>query len=373
MTLFLLVFLTLYGAMHALVFWGVHPLLCGHPALPSLTAGWMGVMVLAPVAVRLLDRSGHEVPARALAWVGYSWMGFVFLAACLFALLLLGHLAALLLARFAPTLPLLSPHRPAGAAAVLFAVLAVGLYGFHEASRLRVERVRLVTAKLPLQQPLLRIAQISDLHLGLLHREEALAPLVAALEELQPDLVVATGDIVDAQLDHLEELSGLWRHLQPPLGKYAVTGNHEFYAGLEQGLDFLRRSGFTVLRGESAAVGEALLLVGIDDPAGRGNPDELPLLRRADPARFTLLLKHRPLIAEGAAGLFDLQLSGHTHRGQIFPFNYLTALRFPLQDGLYELAGGSRLYTSRGTGTWGPPMRVGSPPEVTLFELVRQP
>jgi len=371
-SLFLLVFFTLYGAMHALVFWGMHPLLRGHPALPTLTAGWMALMAVAPVAVRLLDRGGLEAPARALAWVGYSWMGFLFLAACLFACVALLHLAALFLARVSPALPLLTPHRPAGAAAVLLVVLVAGLYGFHEASRLRVERVSLVTDRLPPERPRLRIVQISDLHLGLINREETLAPLVAAIEALEPDLLVATGDIVDAQIDHLDELVGLWQRLDPPLGKFAVTGNHEFYAGLRQGLSFLERGGFTVLRGETAQAGP-VQIVGIDDPAGRGNPDERPLLRGADRSRFTLLLKHRPLIADGAEGLFDLQLSGHTHRGQIVPFNYLTALRFPLQDGLYTLAGGSRLYTSRGTGTWGPPMRVGSPPEVTLIELVRAP
>lgn len=373
MTLFLVTFLSIYIAMHALVFWGIHPLLAGHPALPVLSASWMGLMVVAPLMVRLLDRAGHLAAARATAWVGYCWMGFLFLAFCLFALVALWHLAALLLARFWPSLPLLTPHRPAGAAAVLLVVLAVGLYGFYEAAHLRIETVRLVTTKLPPGMPGLRIAQISDLHLGLIHREESLAPLVAALEELKPDLVVATGDIVDAQIDHMDGLSGLWRHLDPPLGKYAVTGNHEFYAGLEQGLAFLRRSGFTVLRGETAVAGGAVQLVGVDDPAGRQEPDEVPLLERADPALFTLLLKHRPQVDPRASGRFDLQLSGHAHRGQIVPFNFLTALRYPLQDGLYPLAGGAHLYTSRGTGTWGPPMRVGSPPEITLFELVRQP
>jgi predicted MPP superfamily phosphohydrolase len=83
-------------------------------------------------------------------------------------------------------------------------------------------------------------------------------------------------------------------------------------------------------------------------------------------------LKHRPLFDPLTEGNFDLQLSGHTHRGQIFPFNYITGLNFPMQDGLYDLPGGSRLYTSRGTGTWGPPMRVYSPPEITLFEIVSE-
>ena len=253
MLLFVFSFLAIYAAMHALVFWGMHPLLAGHPLLPALAVVWMALMVVSPVAVRLLDRAGYLLPARALAWVAYSWMGFLFLAFVLFLLFGLWHLLVLALGKLLPAAALLTIHRPGAAALVLLAVLAAGLYGFFEAAALRVETVRLTSSKLPAGMDSLRIAQVSDLHLGLIHREEALAPVVARIEELAPDLLVATGDIVDAQISHLEELSALWNRLQPPLGKYAVTGNHEFYAGLGQSLDYLRRSGFTVLRNEEAA------------------------------------------------------------------------------------------------------------------------
>ncbi|MDO3376654.1 metallophosphoesterase [Geoalkalibacter halelectricus] len=369
MNLFLASFLAIYTGMHALVFWGMYPLLFGHRALPTLTGVWMALMVLAPVAVRVLDKAGHNPVARALAWVGYSCMGFVFLAFSLFTILGLWDLAALGLDRLgAPNLTL---HGPVSALVVLLLALGVGLYGLYEAQNLRVERVLLQTTKLPAGVARLRIAQVSDIHLGLLHREETLAPIISHLQELQPDLVVATGDIVDAQIDHLDGMSELWQRLQPPLGKFAVTGNHEFYAGLGQALQFMERSGFTVLRGEGVTVAGTLTLVGIDDPTG-DSQNEAGLLTRHQSALFTLLLKHRPRVNEAAAGLFDLQLSGHAHRGQIFPFNYVTGLEYPQQEGLYSLPGGGRLYVSRGTGTWGPPMRVLSPPEITLFEIVRE-
>jgi predicted MPP superfamily phosphohydrolase len=373
MLLFVITFFAIYAAMHALVFWGIHPLLAGQPLLPTLTAIWMAVMVVSPVAARLLDRGGYQLPARALAWVGYSWMGFLFLAFVLFLLFGLWHLLVLALGKLLPAASLLTLHRPAAAALVLLAVLAAGLYGFFEASALRVETVQLLSAKLPPGVAGLRIVQISDLHLGLIHREEALAPIVARIEQLNPDLLVVTGDIVDAQISHLEELTALWNRLSPPLGKYAVTGNHEYYAGLEQSLDYLQRSGFTILRNRVAAPADFLRIVGVDDPAGGGAPDEVPLLAQTGQDSFVLLLKHRPVVAAGGAGLFDLQLSGHAHGGQIFPFRLLTRLFYPLYDGLYRLAGGSVLYTSRGTGTWGPPMRILSPPEITLIEIVRQP
>jgi predicted MPP superfamily phosphohydrolase len=370
MLIFVLTFLGVYTAMHALVFWGFHPLLKGHPALPTLTWIWMGLMIVSPILVRLLDRAGWQLTARGLAWIGYAWMGLLFLAFAVFAILGCWELLILILRKALPSFPSLSLHGAISAAIVLFGVLGTVFYGFQEASDLRVEKVRITSAKLPADFGLLKVVQVSDLHLGLIHREEALAPIVARIRELKPDLLVATGDIVDAQINHLEELSVLWRNLDPPLGKFAVTGNHEYYAGLKQALDFLERSGFTVLRNRSQVVNQHLVIAGVDDPARGNRIDEVPVLKTIGTDRFVLFLKHRPRFNDAAAGLFDLQLSGHAHRGQIFPFNFLTGLEYPMQDGLYPLPSGAQLYASRGTGTWGPPIRVGSPPEVTLFEIV---
>ncbi len=372
MLLFLAVFLTVYGLMHALVFWGMHPLLTSHPALPGLVWVWMGLMIASPMLIRFLDRNGHIAAARGLAWVSYCWMGLLFIAFCLFAAMACWHLLALITKQLLPDLPLLTLHRPAGAALVLLITLGTGLYGVYEATDLHIETIKLVSNKLPLERDRLRIAQISDLHLGLLHREETLAPVLAQLQRLQPDLLVATGNIVDAQMDHLIPLSKLWQRIDPPLGKYAVTGNHEYYAGLDQSLDFLKQSGFTVLRNEGVTVKKTVTLVGVNDPTDPQKPQEARLLEQNSQGFFTLLLKHRPLIDKKAAGLFDLQLSGHAHRGQIFPFNLLTALKYPRQNGLYPLPEGGWLYTSRGTGSWGPPLRILAPPEITLFEIVKQ-
>lgn len=365
MSLFLLTFLFVYSCMHALVFWGVHPLLKGHWALPTLSWLWMVSMIVAPVLVRLLERGGHEALARTLAWISYSWMGAVLIACSLFALIA----GAEIILRLLPLSTRFSVHGPISAVVVLLITAAASFYGLYEANNLRVEQVRIVSPKLAPGSPAIRIAQISDLHLGLIHRNEALAPVISRLQELHPDLVVATGDIVDAQIDQLEELTAAWQRLEPPLGKFTVTGNHEFYAGLRQSLTFLENSGFQVLRNRSLDLGERLRLVGVDDPAGGELPEEEQLLANSS-ARFTLLLKHRPQVKQGSGDKFDLQLSGHTHRGQIFPFNLLTGLRYPMQDGLYPIKKGTFLYTSRGTGTWGPPMRVLSPPEITLFEIV---
>jgi predicted MPP superfamily phosphohydrolase len=371
MIFFLLTFLFIYGSTHALVYWGLRPLLKGHPALPTLVILWMATMVLAPLLVRFAEHRGLESLARALAWVGFSWMGFVFIAFSLFLLLALWDATMRLGGLLLPSLTRLCAHGAISAILVLLIVIAASFYGLYEANSLQLETIRITTPKLLPGSAPIRIAQISDLHLGLIHRDEALAPIIIRLQTLSPDLIVATGDIVDAQINHLEGLADLWQQLNPPLGKYAITGNHEFYAGIDQAIDFLEQSGFRILRNEHIDLGATLKLVGVDDP-GRGQQVDEDGALGEDSERFTLLLKHRPDVQESSLGLFDLQLSGHTHKGQIFPFTFLTSLVYPYQAGLYTLAKGSLIYTSRGTGTWGPPMRIGAPPEITLIELVPQ-
>jgi hypothetical protein len=146
------------------------------------------------------------------------------------------------------------------------------------------------------------------------------------------------------------------------------------YAGLSQSVDFTNRAGFKLLRSEFVTAGGMINIVGIDDPvvtrvAGYRQAGEKSLLQKAEADKFTLLLKHRPDVDSESLGLFDLQLSGHVHKGQIFPFNLLTWLFYPVKTGLAFYPQNSALYVSRGTGTWGPPVRFLAPPEVTIIEL----
>jgi predicted MPP superfamily phosphohydrolase len=366
---FVLTFLCIYGAMHVLVYQGLKPLLNNDRVAATMLCAWMALMTTAPVTVRLLDRHAYPDAARALAWFGYSWMGLLFLAFCMLLPVFCWDFSMRALQRFRPSLPDLTLRGPFCAAIVLVATLGAGMYGFYEAAYLRVERITLVSDKLPPDTAPIRLVQISDLHLGLMRQRESLTPVITILRHLRPDLLIATGDMVDAQMDHLNGLSDLWRDIDPPLGKFAVTGNHEVYAGLQQSLDFLQRSGFTLLRNRSVNIGKNLLLAGVDDPAVGASPAAPPLPKSAAAKRFRILLKHRPVAGLDTVGIFDLQLSGHAHRGQIFPFNFITGLAYPLQNGLHQLPGGGLLYASRGTGSWGPPMRIGAPPEITLIEI----
>ena len=219
--------------------------------------------------------------------------------------------------------------------------------------------------------------QISDVHIGLIVREERLKNILNKVKEVNPDILVCTGDLVDGQINKLEGLAELFLEIKPRYGKYAVTGNHEYYAGLGQALKFTKKAGFIVLRGKAIVVGELLNLAGVDDSTGKSfnlftDVPEKGILSGLDHKRFTILLKHRPNIDKSANGLFDLQLSGHTHKGQIFPFSLLIKLLFVQDAGYMKLESGSSLYVNRGSGTWGPPIRFLSPPEVTVIELVNE-
>ena len=245
-------------------------------------------------------------------------------------------------------------------------------WGAIEARRIRVERISFASPRLAAAGGPILVAQVSDLHLGMIERDGRLGQVLDILRRHEPDLLVVTGDLVDGSADHMEKLAAMWNAWRPPLGKYAVLGNHEWYVGLDNSVGFMERSGFTVLRQATAAPAPWLFLAGVDDPAGgaRARVDAAAILPPAGPARpFTLLLRHQPLVEKGTEGRFDLQLSGHTHNGQIYPFNWLVKRAYPMIRGLYRLDGGASLYVSRGTGTWGPPLRLGSPPELTLITL----
>jgi len=345
------------------------------PPVVTGLVGWVVLMTLMPFLLWRFERHGWHRPVVAGAWVGYLWMGLVFLF--FWVALVLDLFAAAVNAAGVLLRDGLPDYAPSPQYAFLLAAaLSIGLaaYGFVAARRRRVEHIALTSSKLPAGSTALRIVQISDVHLGALIGARRLRRILEKVRALEPDVLVSTGDLLDGQADHLDGLARLFATIQPRLGKFAVTGNHEFYVGYQRALDFTRRCGFTVLSGEAVALAQNVTLAGVDDPAGRGvgladRLDELPLLAAQPRSRFTILLKHQPVVNPRALGFFDLQLSGHVHQGQIFPFGLLVRLVYPVRAGLTRLAPQRWLYVSRGTGTWGPPMRVFAPPEITIIEI----
>jgi predicted MPP superfamily phosphohydrolase len=373
---FLLMFFLLYGGLHGYAFWKIRSAFFPGPVISVLVAAVMALMIVAPALIRISERYGLEWAARILSHAGYAWMGILFLFAafalafdlCRLLVFLSGlvwrmeAVPFLLSARFAFFLP-------------LFLALGIFVYGWFDARNIRIESLTIQTDKIPPETGRLRLVQISDIHIGLMNGPGFVSRMVRVIQEAGPDLLLSTGDLVDGQINSIEKVLPLFQELRPRLGKYAVTGNHEFYAGIAQASEFTRKAGFQMLRGEGVTVAGLINIVGIDDPTGRAVEGHRPveegeLLNTMPVQHFTLLLKHLPLVDKHAVDRFDLQLSGHTHKGQIFPFSLITRWYFPFHSGSFRLSDISRLHVSRGTGTWGPPIRFLSPPEVTVIDLV---
>lgn len=377
MKLFLFFYLLLYGSIHVHFYWRMQAAFPSSTALRVLAALFLLFMVLSPILIRASEQYGYEETACVLSYAGYLWMGLIFLFfAASLALDLWRLLVWMADAMGVHSASILAPSVRMIFLVPLIVSLGINAYGYFEAQHIVTERVVIVSPKIPPGAGRIRIVQISDVHIGMIVQGKRLERIADAVREARPDILVSTGDLVDGQIDSIGRAAGLLSAIPARLGKYAVTGNHEFYAGLDQALRFTRDSGFTVLRGESAVAAGLIRFVGVDDPTGRqmglptGASEKNLFAEGGSSGLFTILLKHQPAVRDTSTATFDLQLSGHTHRGQIFPFSAITKLYFPYHSGTYNLPNGSIIHISRGTGTWGPPVRFLSPPEVTVIELV---
>jgi hypothetical protein len=262
--------------------------------------------------------------------------------------------------------------------------LAVGLTAVGVVQHLRgpvVSEHEAHLAGLPVERDGTVLVAISDLHLGSLLGERWLDRRLAQLEPLEADLIAVVGDLVDGNASRVERLLPRLRRLRAPLGVWAVPGNHEHYAGLERCTSLLEEAGYTVLRGRWAEVTPGLVIAGADDLtavrqlAPRGTSSG-PLLSGAlddalagRPPGATVLLSHTPWLVDRAAmNGVGLMLSGHTHDGQIWPFGALVRLQYPYLAGSFTV-GGMRLIVGRGTGTWGPPLRLWRRSEILRITL----
>ena len=339
---------------------------------------FLALMVFAPILIRAFEKPGLEPVARVFGYIGYTWMAVLFLffsvSIVMDLLRLLIWLAGLITSKNLSSFTSVTPFH-----FLLPFALALGIcvYGFFEAGDIRVERTTIESPKIPQRVGSFKIVQISDVHLGVMVGERKLGRILDIVKRENPDLLVSTGDLVDGEMCNLTEAIRLLKQVNPPWGKFAVTGNHEYYAGLDKALDFTRNAGFTILRGEATTIDGFLNVAGVDDHqaksfGGSAGMTEHDLLTTLPKQNFTLFLKHRPLLDKSALGLFDLQLSGHAHKGQIFPFSIFTKLSYPTDDGCLRLGDGSYLCVSRGAGTWGPPIRFLAPPDVVVIELVHK-
>jgi len=376
MSIFLLVVFSIYSGMHIYLYWKIHQAFGG-------LGWWSGGAVLAfsvamifgLAGVRMLEHGGYPGIARISAAVAYPWMAVLFWLVCMFLLADAWNVGAYLVGFGWPAVR--AAILPARISLPIFCLASAVLlvWGIVEARLIRPVEVEIACPVLPAGSKPVIIAQMTDLHLGINGNSRRLVCAAEIVRKVQPDLIVFTGDLVDAPAKRLTHQAEILNELHPPLGKYAVLGNHEFYSGLDNSIEFHRSAGLELLRQRAVEVGEHLLVVGVDDSVGRRfsrrtQDDELSALPDRRDGRFVILLKHKPDLTVESAGRFDLQLSGHTHGWQIFPFGLLCRFAFPNTPGLHRLDGGGWLYHSRGMGTWGPPLRLMSPPEVTVIRLV---
>ena len=368
MILFLLTFLCLYGGINFYFFFRVRSVLQLSGVIQAIFLILVILLIIAPILVRVLETLHYETLARTVACIGYVWMAFVFL---FFFLNLSLELIRVIHKLIVPGTGIHTLRAVTFSLAVFLAAALV-IYGYFDAQNVRVKHLEIGTDQVLPENGKLRIVQISDVHVGIIIRNSRLTPILESIREAKPDMLVSTGDLLDGELDNIMQDAGRFAAIRPRFGKFAVLGNHEYYAGLRRSIEFTEAAGFQLLR-DDVVHAAGITIFGEDDVTGRkfGKTEKSEAFQKALSQKqegFILLLKHQPFIDQNAH--FNLQLSGHTHGGQIFPFKLIVSLLFPKNYGLFELAKDKLLYVSRGTGTWGPPVRIFAPPEITVIDII---
>jgi predicted MPP superfamily phosphohydrolase len=394
---FFLIILTILGLVYGYVGWRlITPI---HLAAPWSVILWGMIVIFAilpfiPVIFRI---NGVENTAvDVLSWVGYLSLGFfsqvfaIVLARDLVWLLIWGgqkavHLVRNLIGTTSEKTGPIDPERRrllinGMNLGILGATAGLTGYGYYQANRRpRLVEIPIVLENLPASFDGFRIAQFTDLHVGPTIRRGFVQMVVNQVGELSPDLIAFTGDLVDGSVPHLRDDVAPLAELSAPHGYYFVTGNHEYYSGVLPWLDAVARLGLDTLINEHRVIerGEdRLLLAGVTDYSGgqfirEHKSDPRKSLQGAPDCAVKILLAHQPksIFAASESG-FDLQISGHTHGGQYFPYHFMAALAQPYISGLHK-HNGTQVYVSRGTGYWGPQIRLAARSEITLFKLTR--
>ncbi len=378
MAVFLAVVLSVYGLVNFYISLRGWQALAGLPRARGFILGiFWAFMLFYPVGRVLMARGRNplfaplvKIGSFHLALMIYLLMGVV--------LIDLVRLAD----RIIPFLSKTFSSRPRQTGLVLFLLVAgisvlVVAGGVLNAARPRIRELALSIDKRAGGRKDVSIVMASDIHLGTIAGSARLRTLVDRINRLAPDIVLLPGDVVDESVTPEEEeaMTSIFEKIRAPLGVYAVPGNHEYYGGLERNLAYLRKWGVRVLQDEAFEVGGSFYLIGRKDLTSlrrgqaRTSIEEIMKAGGVDARRPLILLDHQPVhLEEAEAAGIDLQLSGHTHAGQLFPLNLINKRIYEQYWG-YLRKGGTQYYVSCGVGTWGPPVRTGSVPEIIRIRL----
>jgi predicted MPP superfamily phosphohydrolase len=338
--------------------------------LPPAAASWLRLALLAAAFLSpftmFLKRQYHTPLLEAFYAAGYAWMGVILIASFVF---LCADLAAFGLRRAGH--PALLPQLPQLTLAALAVILAWAVYGGLKTPR--IVEVPVAIKDLPAGLEGFRIAQISDMHVDSGWKLRQFNGIVERINAAKPDLVLITGDLIDPGLTCREGLRDAALGLKSRLGTYGSLGNHEYYYGIDKAMDCYKAFGIKLLRNEARDLKE-LKLIGLGDIHTENitAQDVTGLLKKNQDGKFTVIMTHQPLYYKEIAETGSyLALSGHTHSGQIVPFNFFTRLAYKYFYGLYRIKD-SAFYVTSGAGTWGPPLRWLEPAELPLLVLKKQ-
>ncbi|MFN2343449.1 MAG: metallophosphoesterase [Desulfonatronovibrio sp.] len=368
--LFFIVFFSIYLSMHIFVWFRFVRQLT--PVRKTVILGYILCMAMAltPLLAHQLPLTLPEILVYSFWQITFTWL------AVIFYLFVFQAITLMLQIIMWPFIRKIWPELSSRVAVGIIAscILVVG-YGFFEASKpLKTVNYEFESQKIKHD---IRLIFISDLHLGVQKSSNRLKKLIETVEKHEADLIIFGGDVVNDHLEWMDDEALQLSRLTVPYDKHGVLGNHEFYPGLDKSIELFEQAGINILDNKNRLIEKFNLnLVGVTDPTPYLNPREhqefviMKLLENIDTEQYNILISHRPWGFEHAAQAgIDLHLSGHTHNGQIFPFRYFVRMQFDHVYGLYE-KGKSKLIVSCGAGSWGPPIRVFSPAEILIVDII---
>ncbi len=373
-------FLTIALSLYTLI--NLYVVRRGWQALPSgsgmrvVFLVLMLLLILAYPLGRILERSYDQGFSEVLIHLGSYYLAFMVYSFLLVLIVDIFRLLNAIFHFFPATWQL--PNSQAGlvafttVAGLVFMLTVVGVWN---ARFPRTRNLQLNIQKVAHSPARLRIVMVSDIHLGTIIHNSRLQKIVNKINQQQPDVILLVGDVFDEDVSSLMEqnIAQVLKQLSSRYGVFAIPGNHEYYSGIDSAVSYLKQSDITVLRDSVTKVADSFYLVGRDDRTlnqfGGKRKSLSELLQSVDSTYPIILMDHQPFhLEEAEKHGVDLQLSGHTHHGQLFPFNLITKRVYELSWG-YQQRGRTHYYVSCGVGTWGPPARLGNVPEIVTIEL----